>query len=136
MKSFVFAFSSRLLVSLTSCNRAPAFITRTGTFKLFHGQVTIDVFEAPESRVNYSVTQHGSGTWEPAKAPIQRSSTWFIYPVNRNSIWVYHGDEQRVVLIELDGRVFKITDNEVITDLLQRAPAEFLGRLPPRLKPQ
>ena len=147
MKRLLISCSTLVLVSLTSCDRgpdasSPSFITSTGTFKLFNKKMTVDVVEnldIPEGRISYTVTRGGATaelTWKDA--PIQRGSPWFIYPASADSVWVYHGDVKNVLLFEYSEQdnTFKFTSNQVVADLVRKAPPAFLDRLPPSLKPQ
>jgi hypothetical protein len=136
MKSFLVVLCSLFLLSLTSCNQAPTFITRTGTFELFHGKVTVEVFGASEDLITYRVARPGAAAIQPQRPPIQKGTAWFLYPSGTNSIWIYPGDDHRVDLIELDGQGFKMTTYVAGTDLLQKAPAKLLDRLPPTMRGQ
>ena len=136
MKRILVALGSLCLFSLTSCNQAPTFITRTGTYKLFHEKVTVEVFDASGGLITYRIGQPGAAAIQPQRPPIEKGSAWFIYPVGTNSIWVYPGDSQKVDLIELDGQGFKTTTYVGGTDLLQKAPANVLDRLPPTMRGQ
>jgi hypothetical protein len=69
----------------------------------------------------------------PTKPPIRKNGDWFIYPATADAVWVYHGDKD-VLLIEFSDKGSKFTSNSVVPDLLLRAPAAFLDRLPKEMK--
>ena len=124
-----------VLISLIACDRsaeAPRFITASGKFELFDKQMTIEVVEVPEGRINYTITR-GTGKVGLTEPPIRKSSDWFIYPATMDAVWAYHGDKE-VLLIEFSDKGSKFTSNSVVPNLLQRAPAAFLDRLPKEMK--
>ena len=129
-----FPLSALVLLSMLSynCDRqglpeVPQFITTTGTYRLFGGQITVEAFEF-QGDINYKIT-HGPDTAGPREAWVHKGRPWFIYPAGPNEVWTFDGD-QKIVLIEFSGNRIKWMSNDVVPDLLQKAPAEVLGRLP------
>jgi len=123
-----------LAVCLSGCSEMPggdfggALIATPGTFSCFDKQLVVKVMHE-SGRLNYRIanTRASAG---PARAPIDESSAWAIFPESPKAVWVFDGDRD-VTLIEIDpDGSSKFTSSQVVPDLLRRAPAEFAVRLP------
>ncbi|HUF60997.1 MAG TPA: hypothetical protein VMN36_02885 [Verrucomicrobiales bacterium] len=126
-------------LGLLGCNRPPGsddearFITSTGTFKLFGGQMTVSVLETQNGGINYTVTR-GTSMAGPTDPLIRKGSAWLIYAASPDAVWMHDG-ETNVLLIELsDKGDSRFTSIGVVPDLLQRAPPAFVDRLPSDMK--
>src|SRR5688572_21787756 len=118
-----------VVISLPGCDRTadgPRFITAPGKSELFNKQITVEVIESPAGDINYTIIR-GRGKVGPTKPPIQKNNGWFIYAATADVLWAYHGNND-VLLIEMSDEGSKFTNNSVVPDLLQRAPAPFLDR--------
>lgn len=122
------------LIWLLGCSEVPAkdygasLIATPGTFRCFNDQLAIKVVRVGD-RLNYSVGDKRAEAG-PAEARIEGSSPWVIFPEAPERVWVYDGAAE-VTLIEIysDGGT-KFTSSQIIPNLLERAPAEFVDRLP------
>jgi hypothetical protein len=127
-----------LVFGLMGCNREAGsdggarFIATTGTVKLFGGQLTLAVVETPDGGINYTLTR-GTSTAGPATPLIRKGSGWFLYAASPEAVWMHDG-ATNVLLIEMTDNGSKFTGLSVVPDLLQRAPAPFVDRLPPAMK--
>ena len=134
-------FSALLGFTLWSCDhltRAPKFISSIGSFELFSKQITVNVFETQDNRINYTVRRretNGVETVGPQAQPIAKDRPWFIYPASASEIWIYDGDKD-VLLMEFSDKHTAVSDIASVPDLLQRAPPQFSNRLPADLKPK
>jgi hypothetical protein len=132
-RSFYLKMVGALLV-LCSCQQRPDYATtvidRPGTFDCFQHRMLVTVSSASNDVLNYTVSRKQSKVG-PAKPALQKGTPWIIYPESVDSIWVYDGTKD-VTLIEFGTNgAAKFTSNQVISDLLKRAPRAFLERLPP-----
>jgi hypothetical protein len=122
------------VISVDGCSRAPnaeyggALIAVPGTFPCFNDQLVVKVVH-DAGRLNYTVANKKASAG-PSKANIEESSPWTIFPESPKRVWVFDGARD-VTLIEIypDGGS-KFTSSQVVPGLLQRAPAEFVARLP------
>ena len=105
-----------------------ALIAAPGTFACFGNQIVVKV-EHETGLLNYRIANSRASAG-PAQAAIEESSAWVIFPESPQRVWVFDGARD-VTLIEIypDGGS-KFTSSQVVSDLLQRAPAELVDRLP------
>ncbi|CAN5296602.1 hypothetical protein BH23VER1_BH23VER1_21060 [soil metagenome] len=123
-----------IALCLSGCDRSretPEFVNSTGTF-LFDGQMTIDVVETQDGGINYTVTR-GMRTVGPSNPPIRKGSGWFLHAASPDEVWMYDGESNVQVIEFLSDKESKSSDIKVVPDLLQRAPAAFVERLPAHL---
>ena len=137
-----FPLSGLVLLSIVSYNcghqeppETPQFITATGTYKVFGGQTTVDVFES-QGNINYRITRHrstgGTDTTGPVEAPFHKGDPWFLYPASPKEVWIFDG-RQNLELTEFFGITIRNTSND---EALRKAPAAVLDRLPQDLNRQ
>lgn len=126
------------VVSILGCNQAsesdntPGFITSPGTYKYFRGQMTVIIEETQDGGINCTVKR--GRTMGVLKACIGKRSAWLIYADTPGTIWTYDG-EKHVMSISLSEKgAVTFSWTSVDSDLLQRAPAAFLERLPASMK--
>jgi hypothetical protein len=133
-----FLFTSFSFLILNGCDfrTQPRVITSTGEFSLFHGVVTLKVFETSTGDINYTVTHrepNGIGTMGPQVKAIRKSAPWSIYARNANEVWIFDG-EKDVILVQFSDIHTTISDLVSVPDLLGRAPRQFLDLLPEDVK--
>lgn len=126
-----------LCLLLASCQRSADFggqaIETVGRFPCFQNQLVIEVEHTSDGRFKYTVRRN-SAAFGTAAPSFQRASHWLILSDSQDSVWVYDG-ERDVTHIELypDGGA-KFSSQQKVPDLLSRAPAGFVSRLPAELK--
>jgi len=104
-------------------------IDAPGTFSCFNDQLVIKVVESTGDKLNYSVANKKISAG-PAEHALQKSAPWVIFPESLDKVWVFDGVKD-VTLIELysDGGA-KFTSNQIVPELLKRAPTELVPKLP------
>jgi hypothetical protein len=124
-------FNLSLFLGTLSCRRsepAPSFITQTGRFAYFDGGLKIEVSEAANNRIEYRIA-HGIVSVGPGSSTIQKGSAWFIHPATPNSIWIYDGTSDLLLIEVSENGATKFTSAKVIPDLTNRAPPEVMRRV-------
>jgi len=132
-------FCALTILFLVGCSKAPAadygrrVIAAPGSFNCFGKQLVVKVVPDVSGRLNYTVGNQKAAAG-PAKAAIEASSDWAIFPESPERVWVFDGARD-VTLIEIypDGGS-KFTSSQIVPDLLGRAPADFAARLPAEIK--
>jgi len=131
-KLFSLTFLVACLVTC-SCQKQHDFgglpIDGPGTFNCFNDQLVIKVVESTGDKLNYSVGNKKISAG-PAEHALQKSAPWVIFPESLDKVWVFDGVKD-VTLIELysDGGA-KFTSNQIVPELLKRAPTELVRKLP------
>ena len=124
-----------LAIGLCGCgdqNESPKFITNAGTVELFGKKMKVEVFNAGKGILNYRITRKGTKAG-PGVTALLNGDNWFIYPTSLDAVWVYDG-EKNVLLIEFSEKLVKLIGLSSVPDLLNRAPAAFITRLPADLR--
>lgn len=92
---------------LLACNPSPGsadeprFITSTGSFNLFGGQMKVSVEETENGVIDYSVTR-GESTAKTDPL-IRKGSDWLLYAASPDEVWMHDG-ETNVLLIAYSQR--------------------------------
>jgi hypothetical protein len=124
---------------LVGCSKNPAadyggqVIAAPGSFTCFGKQLVVKVVHDVSGRLNYTVANKKAAAG-PAKAAIEESSAWAIFPESPGRVWVFDGARD-VTLVEIyaDGSS-KFTSSQIVPDLLRSAPDDFAARLPVEVK--
>lgn len=127
------------MLLLVGCSKTPAadyggqVIAAPGSFNCFGKKLVVKVAPDVSGRLNYTIASQKAAAG-PAKAAIEESSAWEIFPESPERVWVFDGARD-VTLIEIypDGGS-KFTSSQVVPDLLRSAPSEFAARLPAQVK--
>jgi hypothetical protein len=127
----------------------PTFLTKSGTYNLFDGKLTIKVSEIGDVvRHEFAEKSRSKGILKDDEKPVfprlpdmKKDARWFIYPVHASEIWIYHGDDDLWIYAQpdFDGKAwnpsnhnfFKMTSLKYQTT---RVPQAVLDRLPEPLK--
>ena len=123
----------------------PFFINEPGKFKLFDGTLTIDVTEENRT-LKYTFDdimkpEGREGIPKPGVPPvlpaIKKGSKWFIYPVSRSEVWIYHGDDDLWVYTRpiftgkrLSGENHSVFKLPIDCERMPRVPQPVFDRLP------
>ena len=120
-------------LAASSCQKQHDFgglpIDAPGTFHCFNDQLVIKVVESTGDKLNYSVANKkiSAGLADHA---LQKSASWFIFPQSIDRVWIFDGVKD-VTLIEFYGEGgTKFTSSQIVPELLNQAPPEFLRELP------
>ncbi len=132
-------FCALIMLFLVGCSNTSAadyggqVIAAPGSFTCFGKQLVVNVIRDVSGRLNYTVANKKAAAG-PAKAAIDESSAWAIFPESPERVWVFDGGRD-VTLVEIypDGGT-KFTSSQVVPELLKSAPAVFAARLPPVIK--
>jgi hypothetical protein len=122
---------------LASCQQSADFggqpIDTVGSFPCFQNQLIVNVTHAHGRQLNYTV-RNKKASFGPSTPALDEDSRWLIVPDAQNSVWIYDG-QRDVTHIEIyqDGGA-KFTSLQMVPDLLDKAPADFVSRLPAKLK--
>ncbi|WP_165236123.1 hypothetical protein [Aquisphaera insulae] len=132
------------------------FISRAGTFRLYHGELTLRIFEA-KGKLNYEVRSHVSMrkslfrretlevAYRPTEPFIEKDAPWFALvesPGARSprGIWIFDGRD-RLVRVAYDpskgpdehwGGI--LLDSDARPSIVTEAPGEVRSRLPEAFK--
>ena len=127
----------------------PAFITATGTYKLFDGRLSIKVSEKGEM-LHHEFTERfeSKGILKGGEEPVfpklpdmKKNANWFIYPVHASETWIYHGDDDLWIYTQpdFDGKTWNPSNHNFFKITPERCrktkiPKEVLDRLPEKVK--
>src|SRR5260221_8006157 len=87
------------IVGVLGCSRqgtsdhAGKIIESPGTFNCFDGRLVVKVDHAPGNRLKYTVGNKKASAGS-AKAAIEESAPWVIFPEAANKVWIYDGAKE------------------------------------------
>jgi hypothetical protein len=130
----------------------PPFINSLGSHRLFDGKLTLHMLEkgefviykfeeAPKIINNANLKGTSQITTSPSEPTIKKGAKWFVFPVSKDEVWIYEGEEKVTLYTAVDPEAKKESQNNgvfIINDskhnIIKNAPKEFLARLPKSMR--
>ena len=108
----------------------PEFITAPGAYKLYDGEVEVEVAETPGG-LRFKVLHHRNG-YLSNEDVIEKGAKWFVYVGSPHESWVFTGKE--LVHTKVTGSTTVARSSILAPEIVQQAPARVQERLPEAFK--